>query len=318
MSTPDVIDNITEPTLAELCDAVLSCRAAYDDVAEQVEDIVYFEYGHGGMDDAIHQLERLTRFFEGMQNKNEEVCRDLAQIYLLIGQIYQYAGNFENSIDWIKKSIVVDDMYPVAYHSLAISFQSLGDESLSIKSLEQEITVEPGNYYTYLLLADLYEKSGRFDMFDGVIRRLLERDPGNIQGMHKMIRFCERDPDGRADVELLRRRLLKRADGLNRIDAVIRAYHLAQAGRYGEAIEFLDDWIKKSPNVSITHLAGAHIYGLMRQYSKMRDEVARYKNKNHGHEDAMEIKINEFATVFGEAAAEKIRRLLKVVYPGVV
>ena len=314
VSTGNAEDDCAGTSLEELCGRVLAFAAAYDDVAEQIEDLAYFEYGQGGLSHAVGQLERLARFFEELTNKNEEVSRDLAQVYLLIGQIYQYAGMFEESIDWIRRSIAVDDMYSVPYHSLALSFQSLGDESIAIKSLEQEITVAPGNYYTYLLLADLYEKNGRFDMFESVLRRLLERDPGNIQGLHKLIRFCERDPD-HPDVELLRRSLLSRTEGLSRIEAVICAYHLQSSGLAGEALEFLSWWSRNAPDVSIIHLANAHIYGLMHQYSKKRDELSMFKRKNHGREDVMEIKMEEFASVFGEEAAERLRQRLRVVYP---
>ena len=299
------------PSLGRLCDAVLSLSAPYDDVAEQIEDAAYFEYEQGGLEHAVGLLTGLARFFEGLRNKNEEISRDLAQVYLLIGQIHLYAGNFEESIAWINNSIVVDDMYPVAYHSLALAFRSIGDESMSIKSLEQEIRVAPGNYYTYLLLADLYEKIGDFARFEDVLRRLLERAPNNIQGLHKLIRRCERGAGG-ADVELLRRRLLENDSDLSRIEAVIRAYHMAQAGREQEAVEFLEAWGGEAPDVSINHLANAHFYGKMRLHSKKRRELSLFRIKNHAREDVMEIKINEFASVFGEEAAEKIRRSLRV------
>jgi len=301
-------------TLRELCGKVLSLSVPYDDVAEQIEDLAYLEYGQGGLENAVGQLEGLTHFFEGLRNKNEEVSRDLAQVYLLIGQIYQYAGMFEESIDWIKKSIVVDDMDPVAYHCLAHSFSSIGDESMAVKSLEQEITVAPGNYYTYLLLADMHEKSGSQEKFEAVLRRLLERNPDNIQGLHKLIRHCERDPE-HTDVELLRHRLLERSEGLSRIEAVIRAYHLMQSERTEEAAGFLAEWSLRSPDVSIIHLANAHIYGHTHQYYRKRDELSIFKRKNHGREDVMEIKLAEFATVFGDDAADRLRQRLKVVYP---
>jgi tetratricopeptide (TPR) repeat protein len=298
-------------TLEALCDDVLSLRTAYDDVAEQLEDAAYFEYECGGLDHALSRLKELAGFFEGLRNKSEEVSRDLSQVYLLIGQICQYAGMFEESIAWLNKSIVVDDMYPVSYHSLALAFRSIGDESMSIKSLEQEIRVAPGNYYTYLLLADLYEGNGDFARFEDVLRRLLERAPDNIQGLHKLIRRCERG-SAAADVDLLRRRLLGSEAGLCRIEAVIRAYHLAQSGREREAAEFLDAWGAGAPDVSITHLAKAHIYGHIGLHSKKRREMSLFRMKNRAREDVMEIKIGEFASVFGEEAAEKMRQSLRV------
>jgi tetratricopeptide (TPR) repeat protein len=185
---------------------------------------------------------------------------------------------------------------------------------LAIKSLEQEITVAPGNYYTYLLLADLYERGGNFNRFEVIIRRLLERDPGNIQGIHKLIRFCEHDPS-HTDVELLRRKLLNRSEGLNRIEAVIRAYHLLQTGQSEEAIKFLAGWSSAAPDISIIHLANAHIYGQTHQYSKQHQELSCFKIKNHGREDVMKTKLKEFASVFGNEAAERLGLRLRAAYP---
>jgi tetratricopeptide (TPR) repeat protein len=316
MATTDKITDINTDTpenmtLGQLCDRVLSLRTPYDDVAELIEDAAYYEYEQGGLEHAVKLLSGLAHFFEGLRNKNEEVSDDLAQIYLLIGQICLYAGKYEESITWINNSIVVDDMYPVSYHTLALAFRSIGDESMAIKSLEQEIRVAPGNYYTYLLLADLYEKSGDFALFEDVLRRLLERAPDNVQGLHKLIRHCESGGGG-ADVELLRRRLLSNDNELSRIEAVIRAYHLMRAGREREAMEFLESWSEEAPDVSINHLANAHICGQMRLHAKKRRELSLFRMKNRAREDVMDIKIAEFASVFGEEAAEKIRRSLRV------
>jgi len=310
------IDNFDDrdaqiPSLKLLCGEVVSMHTPYDDVAAQIEDAAYFEYEEGGLEHAVGLLTDLAHFFEGLRNKNEEVSRDLAQIYLLIGQIFLYAGKYEDSITWINNSIAVDDMYPVSYHNLALAFRNIGDESMSIKCFEQEIRVAPGNYYTYLLLADLYEKNGDFANFEDVLRRLLERAPDNIQGLHKLIRHCE-NMSAAADVELLRRKLLSNDSNLSRIEAVIRAYHLARSGQEKEAVDFLEAWGEEAPDVSINHLANAYIYGQMGLHAKKRRELSLFRIKNLAREDVMEIKIAEFASVFGKEAADKIKRSLRV------
>jgi tetratricopeptide (TPR) repeat protein len=303
-----------EPALKEMCERVLSFKEAYDDAAERIEDLAYYECTHGDAQSAVCQLERLAGFFEGFQNKSEEISSSLAQVYSLIGHICQYAGMFNESIGWINKSVVVDDQNPVSYHSLALSYQSIGDVVSALRSLEQEITVSPGNYYTYLLLADLYEKNKWFCEFEGVLKRLLERDPENIHGLHKLICFYERRST-HIDVEFLRRRLLNRTLNLNRIEAIIRAYHLWRIKNNQEAIEFLDSFSAAAPDVSIVHLANAHIYGHMHQYSRKRFELSLFKKKNHGREEIMKIKLKEFGLVFGNDAAQKIRKRLATVHP---
>jgi len=45
-------------------------------------------------------------------------------------------------------------------HNLATAFIELGDNASAIRSLEQEISLEPGNYFSALRLADLYETAG--------------------------------------------------------------------------------------------------------------------------------------------------------------
>ncbi len=303
-----------DATLSELCEKVLSWDSPYENVAEQIEDKALFECEHGCIDSAVAQLEKLAVFFEGFCHKSEEISCDLAQIYLLIGQIYQYGGLFEESTHWINKSVAVDDQNPVTYHSLAVSYQNLGNISKAVRSLEQEITVAPGNYYTYLLLADLYEKNDQPAELESVLKRLLNRDANNIQGLHRLIRFYEKNaPHG--DVELLRRKLLLRTLNLNRIEAVIRAYHLSKLGCFRDALEFLDSWTRMAPDVTIIHLANAHIYGELHQYSRKRMELSLFKKKNHGRENVISIKLDEFASVFGQAAAQKLRRRLVISHP---
>ncbi len=302
-------------TLSDLCDKVVTFSVPYEDVAESIEDKAYYECEHGDLDSAVSQLEKLVVFFENLQNKNEENSRDLAQVYLLIGQMYQYAQHFGDSISWFQKSIIVDDQYPVAYHSLAISYQHTGDVEKSIKSYEQEISVAPGNYYTYLILADLYEKNDQPCALESVLKRLLARDSDNIQGLHRLIHFYEKNsPTG--DVELLRRKLLHRTLNLNRIEAITRAYHLCRMGAFHEALDYLDSWSRSAPDVTIIHLANAHIYGELHQYSRKRFELSLFKRKNHGREEVISIKLSEFASVFGVEASQKLKRRLIVAHPG--
>ncbi|MFP4164153.1 MAG: tetratricopeptide repeat protein [Chitinispirillaceae bacterium] len=301
-------------TLSELCDKVLTCESSYEDVAEQIEDKALFGCEHGETESAVDQLEKLAVFFENFLEKNEEISCDLAQIYSLIGQMYQYGQRFEESIQWFRKSIVVDDQNPVTYHSLAVSYQNMRDVQNAVRCLEQEINVAPGNYYTYLLLADLYEKIHQQSDLESVLKRLLDRDTNNIQGLHRLIRFYEKNAP-HADVELLRRKLLLRTMNLNRIEAVIRAYHLCRTGQFREALEFLDNWTRMAPDVTIIHLANAHIYGKLHQYSRKRYELSLFKHKNHGRADVISIKLDEFASVFGHPAAHKLRRRLTISHP---
>jgi tetratricopeptide (TPR) repeat protein len=263
----------------------------------------------------MKKILRIADFFEKLENKNEENARDLADVYLLIGQIYQYNDNFQDSITWFTRAIVADDQYSVPYHSCAISYLKIGMPEKAIKCFEQEIIFAPGNYYSYLMLADLYNNEGMHELVEQTLIKLLDRDPDNIQCLHKLILFYERSNHA-VDVELLRRHLLKPKDNFNRIEALIRSYHFCREKRFRDALDFLDFWYQKTSEVTILHLVKAHVYGELSLYTKKRQELAIFKEKNHGKEDLMLAKLNEFGQIFGDSAADRLTRRLILSIPG--
>ena len=301
----------TRCSLKKLCELVSNYSYPYEDLAELIEDKGYEECMEGNDKEVIQELIRLSTFFENIKNKNEENTRDLADVYLLTGEFCQGSDRVKDSISWFKKAIVVDDTYDVPYHSLATAFIGLGETEKAIKSLEQEINVAPGNYFTYLLLADLYEKLEKNDKVEEVLRSLLSRDSDNIQALHKLICFYERrNPE--LDMELLRRRLINADKELIKLDLVIWAYHMCREGRYEEAIAFLDKREEEFPGISITHLLKAYIYGCMRQYVNKRNELEQFKKLNHCREEFMRSKVDEFCKIFGEKACSRIRKRLAI------
>ncbi len=301
----------TRCSLKKLCSLVTDYSYPYEDLAELIEDKGYEECVEGNVEAAIEELAHLSAFFERMENKNEENTRDLADIYLLTGEFCQVAERFVESIEWFKKAIVVDDSYDVPYHSLAMSYLSLGDTENAIKSLEQEIAVSPGNYYTYLLLADMYEKQCRYDQVEEILRNLLARDSDNIQALHKLItHYKKRNPD--LDVELLRRRLIHADKELVKLDLVIWTYHMCEEERFEEALHFLSERECECPRISIIHILKAHIYGCMGQYVKKRNELKQFRKLNQGREEFMRNTFDEFAGIFGERARASMQRKLSV------
>ncbi|NLE00958.1 MAG: hypothetical protein GX640_13915 [Fibrobacter sp.] len=303
-----------ELTFSSLCKLVTSSTCAYEDVAEKIEDKAYEECGKGKLDRVIKKLHQIAEFFSCFDNKNEEIIRDLADVYILMGQIYQYSGHFQDSVNMFTKAIIVDDQYSVPYHSCAISYLKLGLNASAIKSIEQEIILSPGNYYSYLLLADLYKGEKMFEKEEDTLKRLLERDPENIQGLHRLIVYYEKHKPG-VDIQLLRRHLLKSQCKFNRSEAVIRVYHLCCDKRYQDALEFITEWHKNAPEVSIVHLVKAYLYGEMKQFTKKRFELALFKEKNNGSEESILARLSEFGNIFGETAAKRLAQRLILSVP---
>jgi tetratricopeptide (TPR) repeat protein len=295
--------------LTGLCALVASGERPYEDVAEQIEDKAYELCEAGRLDLVVEQLCGVADFFEKFTGKNDEQCRDLADVYLLIGQIHQFAGQFFESIAWFTRAAIVDDRYPAPFHSLATSYRHLHEYDSAIKSLEHEIKLAPGNYYSYLLLADIYEEEDRSDDAERCLKRLLERDHENLQGLHRLIRYYEHS-DAAISTSLLKRRLMGVNKEFNRIEAVIRAYYFCREGKFAEAIEFIDNWNKRSNGVTIMLLVKAYVFSEMRLYARRRKALAEFKMQNHGRSEVMMTKLREFASVFGDGAAEALHRQL--------
>lgn len=301
-------------SLDDLCKKVISCSCSYEDVAEFIEDRAYEECEQGRLESASNTLTKIADFFEKLENKNEEMSRDLADIYTLIGQIHQYYDQLENSINWFVKAIVVDDQYSVPYHSCAISFLRLGKNEDAIRCLEQEITLAPGNYYSYLMLSDIYKNTRQEKMVEKTLKKLLERDHNNIQGLHRLIKYYE-ESDPAVDIELLRRHLLSAKSQLNRIEAIIHSYHLNCQKRYHDVIDFIDNWHRSASEVTIVHLIKAHVFGELRLFTKKRVELALFIEKNHGREEIMLPKLQEFGHVFGKNAEKRLTHKLIFSFP---
>lgn len=312
---PILLDNYKKgSTLAALCKKVVSCKCSYDDIAEDIEDRAYEKCEQGKFNYALKHLRIVAAFFEDLKNKNEEIARDLADVYLLIGQMHQYCNQLEKSIEWFVMAITVDDQYSVPYHSCAISYMKLNRCQDAVRCLEQEINIAPGNYYSYLMLSDIYSNLNMGKMVETVLRELLQRDPTNIQGLHRLIKYYQ-DSDSSIDVALLRKRLLSAKSQINRVEAIIRTYHLCCERRYFDAITFIEKWHQNASEVTIAHLIKAYIYGELHQYRKKRIELARFKELNNDSEELIIPKLEEFGHIFGKKLEKKLAHRLDFSFP---
>ena len=298
-------------TLPELCKLVTDYIIPFEDVAEFIESKTYAGYMNEGFLEARDELIQLAAFFEKMPEKNEENCRDLADVYILIGEMHQYVNKFQESIPWFKKAAVVSDRFALPYRDLATSYIELKDTANAVRSLEQEIALEPGNYFSIFRLVDLYELQGQFDKVEDCLKWILERNPDNIKALHKLITYYEeKHPD--VGVELLRRRLLAIKKDFNEIETVMRVYHLCRDNRFSEAMEFVSAMVEKSPTVTMFHLLKAYLFGEMHQFSRKKTELAEFKKHCHGKMKFVENKLEEFEHIFGKKAVAHLKKALMI------
>lgn len=280
------------------CDSVVECRIPYEDAAEMIEIKAYELCESGKIDEAIEQLGRIAVFFENLENKSEEHSRDLADVYLLIGQMLQYAGRFDESIGWFSKSVIVDDQYATPYHNLAISYDKTGKVDSAIRCLKQELLLSPGNYYSYLILAEIYKRKRKYENYVECLHQLLERDPQNLQGLFRLIRYYETKKTG-ADVSLLCRKILAIRKKFSTTEWMIRVYTFCSLKKFTSALNTADEWERADPKTSLVNLAKAFAYGAAKKVKERGYEIDIFVNKNNGDIDKMNKKLDDFGGVFG-------------------
>jgi tetratricopeptide (TPR) repeat protein len=295
-----------------LVNYVITGKLAYSDLAEYIELRSYEEWKRGKFEKAIDELQKIVIYLERIENKNEENALDLAEVYLLIGQLYQYAEWYPESIDWLSKSVLANDGNPMPYNCMAVSYLKTGNFHNAIRCFEQEIAIDEGNYSTYLKLSELYGREGKLEKSEECLKKLLDRDPENIQGLHRLIRYYEKHNPA-IDVGLLRKRLLGIATKHSWTSALIRAYHLDAEKRTPEALDFLSAWQMENNGRSspVTHLVKTVLYDELKMDRELKTELVAFIDECHSRQQVMHEYIVEFVSLFGEPHATRLKKRLQ-------
>lgn len=306
-----------ERTLAQLVSLVVAHKYPFEDLAEFIEDRAYEVCegnDSGTCTQALKQLKRLAEYFEQDSDQSELHARNLADIYLLVGELHLYHDRAKEGATWFRRAIKARDNYAAPYHSLALAQMKQGDNLAAARSLEEELLRSPGNLYSYLLLAELYEREGDEDGFEEALRRLLTRDPENVQALHRLIRHYERE-EPEAEVELLRQRLISVDRDLNKAELTIWIYHMCREGKFVEALQALEQLEDDAPDSPTVHLLKAAVYGEMRQFTRKKRELALFKRISNASEPAIRGELKQFEDIFGKPAVAKLSRRLAISSP---
>lgn len=291
------------------CKEISFNNRSYDELSDQLEDFAYSACIEGNSDKVLQELNKLTRYYQRRKSLDIEAIRDLADIFLLAGDVAAFNGNNDESIEFFRKASFIDENYDRAHHSLAMAYDQIGDIKSATISLERELYLSPGNYFSYLLLADMYERLGEHKNVEVILKKLLDRDTENIKALHKLITHYELVQPS-LNVLLLRSRIINSDPKVIKHNLLIWAYHMLKCDYASETIEFLEILQKDYPGISLINLLKAHIFGNLNQFSMKRRELEEFKRLNYGRSEFMRTKLEEFEKVFGKEEADKIRKKL--------
>ncbi len=248
--------------LARLCDEIITMQQAYTDIREKIHSHAWRLARENKPQTATRQLERMVDFFGSIEDKNEEITDDLADVCILIGEIYREALVFQESIEWLQTAIAINDRNSEPYRCLAGSYEGVGDIERAARCREQEIILNPGNYFAYLHLASLYEQNGDIDQAIRALNTLTERDPTNTHALHRLISIhCKEG----TSVQLLRRRLVTSGRIHTNSEFTIWTLHMGEL--YGP--QHLLDTIQ-NPHRGFELCADSYLLRCIQSYMKAR------------------------------------------------
>lgn len=295
--------------LSRLCLKVTSGECEYDEYSEYIADAAYSAAVDGFAEDAMEQLFQLARYYEKRRSQDIESIRDHADIALLAGEISLYVGEITEAISWYKQAAQIDENYDLPYHCLGSAYIELNEYKAACNAFEREIHISPGNYYTYLTLAGLYDDLNENKNVEVILKSLLERDTENIQALHNLILHYQ-NFHSELDIGLLRARIINANRSAVKLDLFIWTYHMLEDGNLDEALEYLEDLERDYPGISITPLLKGYIYGKQRLFIKRKQALLNFRKLNFGRLEFMKTKIEEFSKIFGESETGLIKKSL--------
>ncbi len=287
--------NPCRETLSSYKKKICSFTAPYSDCKEAFEDCAYLSCESNGFEHTVDAVEMVAHVFELIEDKNEEIIRDLSHIYTLIGDLYQFAGKSVESIEWFEKAIAADDRNPIPYQSIAASFIKIGNTDKAIQSLIQEISLDPTDYSSYLVLSNHYVHKGKVAEARSCIEKLLDRDAENMRGLHMLVRICELT---REDSRFLTMRILSIIKHYDKKELIIRLWYLAGENQFLFK-NTLAEAYQKYPTEPLFTILEQYVDTIVAKDSKNLAQ-GDYATKNHIVSPAiLEKKKLEFSELFG-------------------
>ncbi|MFC1743188.1 tetratricopeptide repeat protein [Candidatus Riflebacteria bacterium] len=96
-----------------------------------------------------------------------------------IGYLFRRLNNLEQARAYYAKSVALGTRNPENFYSLALIFRDLKQYPEAIDNLNRAITMDSLVLRYHLSLADIYEKTGKFDESFNAFHRILKLNPGN-------------------------------------------------------------------------------------------------------------------------------------------
>lgn len=174
--------------------------------------------------------------------------------YFLEGIREYNSGNIENGEKLLLESIKTDKSNDASYYYLGLINDEKGEDNLAEHYYRAACEADTSNFWYRMSLAKFYSKTNRIELASSLFEKLCSDFPSKSMVYYEMIDIYTNSNQIDKALDALDR--IEKLRGVNEATGNARYQLLTMQGKYDEAMEYLESFIKEYPSPRVAFVLG--------------------------------------------------------------
>lgn len=193
---------------------------------------------------------------EALYRQLVDECPGSAKIMHCLGFLLQQTGRLDESLEFIERSLFIDDAHAEWHYNHGIVLDRLGREEDAAKAFSRSLALNRNNYFCWTNLGAVLEKSGASDLAEQAYREAVMLNPQCMDAYYLLASLLA--SQGRFDEAKYLNAQGIIADPAQNKSKIKLGLALCETGRQDEAIRLMKSWRDTEPENPIAlHMLAA-------------------------------------------------------------
>lgn len=167
-------------------------RSALAQFGRAVELDPNYAEAHAGLCDtflSLYRRSRSTEYFESAERactRGLELDSTAGDVYVALGNLYRYSGQFDRAVVEFKKALAINDKHVSAYTGIAESYRDQNMFELAEQNFQRAIDIQPAYWRGHLEMGNFLYFSGRIAEATRAYQRAVELAPDNATAYNNL------------------------------------------------------------------------------------------------------------------------------------